>query len=96
MKVKIEVTSGPTDGEVFQFKNSFGLGRDKTNEIALPLDKFISRRHARVLLAEPECFLEDLGSTNGTFVNNERLHGRIVLTNGQVFRVGRTWLQIEW
>jgi pSer/pThr/pTyr-binding forkhead associated (FHA) protein len=96
MRISIEVASGPTDGELFSFKSSFGIGRDKSNELALPLDRFISRRHARILAAEPECFLEDLGSTNGTFVNNERLHGRIVLKNGQIFRVGRTWLQIEW
>jgi pSer/pThr/pTyr-binding forkhead associated (FHA) protein len=96
MKTKIEVCSGPSDGDIFTFNKSFGIGREKTNEIPLPLDKFISRKHARILVAEPECFLEDLGSTNGTFVNSDRIHGRIVLGNGQIFRVGRTWLQIEW
>ncbi|MDQ7823042.1 MAG: FHA domain-containing protein [Candidatus Eremiobacteraeota bacterium] len=96
MKANIEVLSGPTDGETFSFKSSFDIGRDKTSNISLPMDRYISRRHARVLLAEPECFLEDLASTNGTFVNNARVHGRIILNNGQIFRVGRTWLQIEW
>ena len=41
-------------------------------------------------------FLEDLSSTNGTFVDDERLNGRVQLSNGKVFRVGRTWLQITW
>lgn len=96
MKIRLEVLSGPTDGEIHNLKGSISIGRDKSNELALPWDKFISRRHARILVAEPECFLEDLGSTNGTFINGERLKGRIVLSNGQIFRVGRTWLQIEW
>lgn len=96
MKVNLEVLSGPTDGETYAFKNSFDIGRDGGANLSLSLDRFISRRHARVLLAEPECFLEDLNSTNGTFVDNNRVSGRVVLGNGQVFRVGRTWLKIEW
>lgn len=96
MKVTLEVMSGPMDGQVFNFHKSVGIGRDDTNEIPLPLDKFISRRHARILVIEPECFLEDLGSTNGTFVDEERLRGRILLERGKLFRVGKTWLQIEW
>ena len=96
MKIKLEVLSGPTDGEIYHFNKSLGIGRDKTNELALPWDRFISRRHAKLLVAEPECFLEDLDSTNGTFINGDRLKGRIVLSNGQIFKVGRTWLQIEW
>jgi pSer/pThr/pTyr-binding forkhead associated (FHA) protein len=96
MKVTLEVMSGPTDGQVYHFHKSVGVGREDSNEISLPLDKFISRRHARIMVIEPECFLEDLDSTNGTFVDGERLRGRILLEKGKLFRVGKTWLHIDW
>ncbi len=96
MKVNLEILSGPTDGEVFSFKNSLDIGRDPGANLSLPLDRFISRHHAKILLAQPECFLEDLNSTNGTFIDNNRIQGRIILNNGQIFRVGRTWVQITW
>jgi len=96
MKVNLELLSGPLDGSVFNFGNSVDIGRDNGCEVPIPVDKFISRRHARILVVEPECFLEDLDSTNGTFINDQRLQGRIVLQKGQTFRVGKTWMTIDW
>lgn len=96
MKVTIEILSGPTDGETFSFRNPFDIGRDAASGLSLPLDKFISRHHAKIFPADSDCILEDLNSTNGTFVDNVRLKGRINLYKGQIFRVGRTWLQIAW
>ena len=64
--------------------------------VPVPVDKFISRRHARILVVEPECFLEDLDSTNGTFVDDKRLKGRMVIEKGKIFRVGKTWMQLDW
>lgn len=96
MKVNIEVLSGPSDGESYSFRNSFAIGRDSSSELSLSLDKFISRHHAKIYLNDNECVLEDLNSTNGTFVDNSRLSGKVKLSKGQVFRVGRTWLQIAW
>lgn len=96
MKVSLEILSGPLDGEVFGFTSTVDIGRENTCEVPIPVDKFISRHHARILVVEPECFLEDLDSTNGTFIENQRLRGRIVLNNKQTFRVGKTWMQISW
>lgn len=96
MKVNIEVLSGPTDGETFAFGNSFDIGRDTSSRLPLSLDKFISRHHAKIHVHDSDCILEDLNSTNGTFVDNKRLSGGVNLSNGQIFRVGRTWLQIGW
>lgn len=95
-KVVLELLSGPLDGTVYNFGGTVDIGRDSACEISIPVDKFISRRHARILVVEPECFLEDMESTNGTFVNDERLKGRIVLNKKQVFRVGKTWMTIDW
>jgi len=96
MNIRIEVISGPMDGQNFSFTKSVTIGRDTKSEIPLPLDKFVSRAHARILVAEPECFLEDLNSTNGTFVGGKQLKGRTVLDRGGQFKVGKTWLEIIW
>lgn len=96
MRINLEVMSGAMDGQEFRFNKSVTIGRDKTSEVSLNLDKYISRRHARLLIAEPDVFLEDLGSTNGTFFRGERLHGRELLSNNELFRTGRTWLRLSW
>ena len=64
--------------------------------IKLAVDRFVSRKHAIIEISGATVFLEDLASTNGTFIDDERLDGRCQLSNGKVFRVGRTWLQISW
>ena len=94
MKVNLEVLSGPMDGHIFQFNSSSDIGRE--GKLRLAVDRFVSRRHAIVELQGSSVFLEDLASTNGTFLDDERLDGRVPLPNGKVFRVGRTWLQITW
>jgi pSer/pThr/pTyr-binding forkhead associated (FHA) protein len=94
MKVNLEVLSGPMDGHVFQFNSSSDIGRE--GKLKLAVDRFVSRRHAVVELTGNTVFLEDLASTNGTFLDDERVEGRVPLANGKVFRVGRTWLQINW
>lgn len=94
MKVTLEVLSGPMDGHVFQFTNHGELGREAQLRIAV--DRFISRRHARLDVQGAQVILEDLRSTNGTFVEGDRLEGKTELHNGQLFRIGRTWLEISW
>src|SRR5262245_12273563 len=49
----------------------------------------VSRRHARILVEEGRVILEDLASKNGTFVRGQRISGPTVLTDGDVFRLGR-------
>lgn len=94
MRVKLEVISGPMDGHIFQFNHNVDLGREA--QLRIPKDRFISRRHVSIEVQGVRLFLEDLGSTNGTFIDEERLEGKAELRNGQVFRVGRTWLEVSW
>jgi DNA-binding winged helix-turn-helix (wHTH) protein len=49
---------------------------------------FVSRRHARLIVAPGAVMLEDLGSRNGTFLNGERISGRRTLSQGDEIRVG--------
>lgn len=94
MRVSLEVLSGPLDGHIFQFQSTTDIGRE--GKLKLAIDRFVSRRHAVVEVRAGSVFLEDLASTNGTFIDDERLEGTAQLDNGKIFRVGRTWLQISW
>ena len=94
MRIQLEVLGGPLDGHIFQFNKRVQIGRE--GEIPLGVDRFISRHHAALEPTASGVVLEDLNSTNGTFVNGERLQGKTTLRNGQVFIVGKTWLEITW
>jgi pSer/pThr/pTyr-binding forkhead associated (FHA) protein len=80
--------SGPTPGKVFQLKNDeVFIGRDVGNDIVIN-DAEISRRHARLSVQAGGYILEDLGSTNGTAVNGERLTSRHVMREGEILSFG--------
>jgi two-component system cell cycle response regulator len=63
------------------------IGRDDGNGISIPLHA-ISRQHARLFLRDGAYFVEDLGSTNGSYVNDEEVEGVTPLRNGDLVRCG--------
>jgi pSer/pThr/pTyr-binding forkhead associated (FHA) protein len=71
------------------------IGRSGDNVAALEGDDFASARHARVESQRDGVWILDLGSTNGTFVNGERMDGRHRLQEGDIVRVGQTELRFE-
>jgi hypothetical protein len=76
--------SGPTPGKTFQLTGQeISIGRDPSNDITIK-DKEVSRQHARLLAQAGDYVLEDLGSTNGTFVNGQRLIGPHLLKPGEM------------
>jgi pSer/pThr/pTyr-binding forkhead associated (FHA) protein len=80
--------SGPTPGAAFMLEgDQITIGRDPTNSITIN-DAEISRRHARLTFQGGKYILEDLGSTNGTFVNGQRLAGPRVLKSGEIVSFG--------
>src|SRR4051794_7224234 len=68
------------------------LGRDRSNDVALPSDAAISRRHAVLERAGPGWRVRDLGSSNGTFVNGTAVEGERVLAGGDAIEIGATRL----
>lgn len=96
MKINVEMLSGPTDGEKLSFRSSFNIGRDTKANLSLPFDRFVSRHHAQLLVEGNEIIFEDLNSTNGTFMDGNKVDGRIILQNGQILKIGRTWVQFSW
>jgi hypothetical protein len=78
----------PVDGELI-------LGReDGSADLVIP-DPGVSRRHARVVSDNGALILEDLGSSNGTYVNGERISRAVELAAGDEIQIGATVLGIE-
>ncbi len=96
-KPRIVMRSGPIPGSsYFLEKAEVTLGRDLANDIPVP-DQEISRRHARFITRADGVYLEDLGSTNGTFVNGVRISSPQRLTNGDLITLAEaTAISFEW
>jgi pSer/pThr/pTyr-binding forkhead associated (FHA) protein len=71
------------------------VGRDAENDVPLGRDEFSSGRHARVEPRRDGVWIEDIGSTNGTYVNGARLTSARKLSPGDVIRIGETDLRFE-
>ena len=71
------------------------IGRAPENDLALADDEFASVHHARIEPRRDGVWLEDLDSTNGTFVNGVKVTRPKKLTPGDVIRVGETDLRFE-
>jgi hypothetical protein len=86
--------SGVAVGKMFPLGPSNILGRSLENcEIALN-DSFLSAQHARLDLQGDDWVLEDLRSTNGTFVNEMEVRDATIVEEGDVIRVGRVELRL--
>jgi serine/threonine-protein kinase len=70
------------------------IGRSEDSHFCLPEDRYFSRHHCLLEIAPPQCFLRDLGSTNGTFINGQRLD-TAYLRSGDRIQGGETILEVE-
>jgi pSer/pThr/pTyr-binding forkhead associated (FHA) protein len=62
--------------------------------VSLPDDTFVSQVHARVFRRDGSLFVEDLGSTNGTFLNRKAVSSPMALRKGDRLQVGRSVLEV--
>lgn len=95
--------SGSRDGEVVQLETagsplSVSIGREAPCELVITNDPDLSRRHARIFWNGSAWMLEDLKSSNGTFIGEfqavRRLSKSAVIGDGHIFRVGLTRLRL--
>lgn len=95
-RVILTVVAGPHEGDQFKFdqRDTFQVGRSRKSNLCLRDDPHFSRHHFRLDVDPPTCFLVDLGSRNGTFVNGFRVQ-EAYLKHGDVISGGRTRLQIS-
>lgn len=87
---RLIVRRGPQPNQVFELtKDAITLGRDITNDITIN-DPEVSRHHLRFTRGADGFTIEDLGSTNGTFINGQRLTGSRALNRGDMIGLGET------
>ena len=89
------VVEGPLKGTVVPLGSTqVTIGRAPDSTIVVE-DEYASSRHARVYQSEGAWIVEDLGSTNGTWIDRTRITTPTVLPVGAPLRVGRTTLQLQ-
>ncbi len=93
--VIIESPAGePPTGHVFALDSITTLGRDVNNSIVVD-DPFASAEHAVLTYRGSSWYVEDLGSTNGTYVNGQRVGGVVPLGYGDEVQLGQVRLRLE-
>ncbi len=92
---RLVVIEGPLVGTVIPLADTqITIGRAPDSTLVID-DDYASSRHARVYPAEGAWIVEDLGSTNGTWIDRTRITTPTVLPVGVPLRVGRTTLQVQ-
>ena len=96
MRVILEVLQGSRKGRSFMFDrhDTFIVGRSRFVHCSMPEDMALSRDHFMLEINPPQCELRDLGSTNGTFVNNQRVE-RIRLASGDMIAAGQSVFRVK-
>lgn len=85
---RLVIRRGPaTQQEYYLTKPTLTVGREAVNDVPLA-DPEVSRRHARITYQEGRYVIEDLGSTNGTFVNGSRIAGPTMLNDSDLIDMG--------
>jgi hypothetical protein len=90
----LEIVEGQEAGKQIPLSGPLDVGREGV-QISLPNDTQVSRRHARVSPQNGGAVVEDLGSTNGTFVNDQEIHSPRPLSPGDRLRIGLTVLELR-
>lgn len=95
MALKLRVlTPAERRGQIFDLGGEVTLGRSAACVVSLDGDTFASSVHARVFPRNGELWIEDLGSTNGTFLNERRIGAPARVKRGDRVMIGRTILEI--
>ena len=82
-------------GEVFYLASELVLGRSEECALAFPEDTFLSSVHTRLFPSGDEVWVEDLNSTNGTFVNGQRVSAAKQIRRGDRVQSGHTVLELQ-
>lgn len=85
---RLVMRQGPTPGQIYELDQpEVSIGRDIANDIVIN-DAEVSRKHARLTLEADRYKIEDLNSTNGTYIDGQRLIGPHLLAIGEVIMFG--------
>lgn len=81
-------------GRVIPLAAEMTVGRAAGCHVAIPEDTFASQIHARIFSRDGQTLVEDLGSTNGTFVNQAKVTTAAAVKRGDVVQVGHTAMEL--
>ena len=81
-------------GRTFQLGEEATIGRAAGCQVTID-DTYASQLHARVFQRDGQIFVEDIGSTNGTYLNRKKVTGPMVIRRGDQLQIGNTILELE-
>lgn len=88
MKIQLVVSTGAHQGKIIAVPGTqFIIGRDEGCHLR-PASPAISKKHCAVFIKNDQVFVRDMGSTNGTFVNDELVQGDVLVKSGDRLRAG--------
>ena len=93
--ITLRITGGPAAGQLIPLNGDITIGRDPVStDFPIAADDKLSRRHIRIYSPAGKILVEDCGSTNGTFINGQRIHQQ-ELVSGDTIHIGATTLRAE-
>ncbi len=93
-QIQVEIVGGPMDGAGCRVpKETVIIGRGQDSDLSLFLDPLVSMKHARIVREDRHYWLEDLDSSNGTYLGDEKIRQRTLIGPGTIFVVGETCLE---
>lgn len=81
-------------GRAFELGEEVTIGRAAGCQVTID-DTYASQLHARVFQRDGKVFVEDIGSTNGTYLNRKKVTGPMVVQRGDHLQIGNTILELE-
>jgi pSer/pThr/pTyr-binding forkhead associated (FHA) protein len=82
-------------GQSFDLGEELTVGRAAGCGVPLPEDTFVSQLHARIFRRDGRLFVEDLGSTNGTYLNRKPVSAPVPIRKGDRLQIGKTVLEVN-
>jgi pSer/pThr/pTyr-binding forkhead associated (FHA) protein len=82
-------------GRVYDLSDELTVGRAGGCQVALNDDNYVSQLHARVFRRDGQFYVEDLGSTNGTYVNRKKVTAPIAIRKGDRLQIGKTVMELS-
>ena len=83
-----------TKGQTYELGDELTVGRAGGCQITLD-DTFVSQLHARVFRRDGQLYVEDLGSTNGTFLNRKKVTAPVAVRKGDRLQIGKTVMELQ-